>query len=81
MNLFQTNFEELFSSLYNAKDEDDIEKLIHDNSEIFNDNNWKPLGNNFSNYGVVKNQQSNPIAALIEKLTNSIDALLMKKMF
>ena len=81
MNLFQTNFEELFSSLYNAKDEEEIEKLIESNTDIFKDSNWKPLGNNFSNYGVVKNQQSNPIAALIEKLTNSIDALLMKRCF
>src|ERR1041385_6045322 len=32
-------------------------------------------------FGIVRGQQSNPIAALVEKVTNSIDALLMKKCF
>ncbi len=37
------------------------------------------MGQNRSNFSVVNNQQSNPIAALIEKVTNSIDAMLTKK--
>ena len=73
------NSEKLFKSIYFAKDEDELQKFIDNNSQIFKNENWKPLGGNFSNYGVVKNQQSNPIAALIEKTTNSIDALLIKK--
>lgn len=32
-------------------------------------------------FGIVRGQQSNPIAALVEKVTNSIDAILMKKCF
>ena len=47
----------------------------------FKSDNWKPLGGNYSNYGVVKNQQAAPIAALIEKITNSIDAILTRKCF
>jgi len=73
------NNEDLFLELYNAPDEEELNKVIEKHPEIFNDKNWKPLGNNYSNYGIVKNQQSNPIAALIEKVTNSIDALLTKK--
>lgn len=69
----------LFLTLFKAKDEDDLLKIIPEYPEIFDDCNWKPLGNNPSNYGVVKNQQSSPIAALIEKITNSIDAILTKK--
>lgn len=69
----------LFFSIFNSKDEGDLQIIIEDNPEIFKDSNWEPLGQNKSNYGVVKNQQSNPIAALIEKTTNSIDALLTKK--
>ena len=38
-----------------------------------------PLGGHENNFGVIENQQSAPIAALIEKITNSIDAVLMKK--
>ena len=72
--------ENLFLELYRAPDEEELSKVIKKHPNIFdNPENWKPLGNNYSNYGIVKNQQSNPIAALIEKVTNSIDALLTKK--
>ena len=40
---------------------------------------WFPLGGNENNFGVIENQQASPIAALIEKLTNSIDAILMRR--
>jgi hypothetical protein len=32
-------------------------------------------------FGIVRNQQSNPIVALVEKVTNSIDAVLMKRCY
>lgn len=70
---------QLFLSLFNAQTENEILEIVSSKPVIFNDKNWKPLGNNKSNYGVVKNQQSSPVAALIEKATNSIDALLTKK--
>ena len=68
----------LFFDLYNCKDEEEIEDTIVDYVEIFEKDNWKALGDNDSNFSIVKNQQSNPIAAVIEKVTNSIDALLTK---
>ncbi len=40
---------------------------------------WSPLGLNENNFGVIENQQASPVAALIEKLTNSIDAILMRR--
>ena len=73
--------EELFTQIFNAPDEEELIKVIDKYESIFDDSNWKPLGDNFSNYGIVKNQQSNPIAALIEKVTNSIDALLTKRCY
>ena len=58
----------------------DINKIINCLSRPFsNHQNWYPLGGNENNFGVIENQQSTPIAALIEKITNSIDAVLMKK--
>jgi len=69
----------IFHALFKAKDEEELHEVLNTNSDLFVKTNWKPLGGNFSNYGVVKNQQSSPIAALIEKITNSIDAILMKK--
>jgi len=69
----------LFTQLFEAGTEQDIESIIQSNTDLFKDDNWHPLGKNRSNYSIVKNQQANPIAALIEKLTNSIDAILTKK--
>jgi len=69
----------IFLNLFHSPTELEIEKLIN-SEEVFNDNrNWFPLGNNDNNFGVIENQQSNPIAALIEKVTNSIDAILMRR--
>jgi hypothetical protein len=76
------NAKNLFFELYNASSEDEVEKVISKNSSIFTKSeNWRPLGGNENNFGVIENQQSSPIAALIEKVTNSIDALLMKKCY
>ncbi len=75
----EKDFQNLFFELYFASTENEVEKIMHKHPDIFKDENWHPLGNNPSNFGVIENQQSNPIAALIEKVTNSIDAILMKK--
>lgn len=69
----------LFESLYRCKTEVDIDKLILTNSYLSNSGNWFPIGQNESNFSIIENQQSNPIVALVEKVTNSIDAILMKK--
>ncbi len=74
------NSDHLFHQLFECKDENEVHEIIQSNP-LFQSLNWKPLGGNYSNYGIVKNQQSNPIAALIEKVTNSIDAILTKKCF
>ena len=70
---------QLFDKLYFAQTEDDVHKIVNAHSNIFKPENWHPLSGNENNFGVIENQQSAPIAALIEKITNSIDAVLMKK--
>jgi hypothetical protein len=73
---------DLFSDLYFSKNEGDIDEIIVKYDSIFKNNeNWKPLDGNENNFGVIENQQASPIAALIEKITNSIDATLMKKAY
>jgi len=69
----QTFFEEIFC----ASTETELAAALsrRDHATL----SWHPLGGNDSNYGVVENQQSSPIAALIEKIINSIDAILMRK--
>lgn len=56
-------------------DERGLEALVV--SEL--QSSWWPLGGNENNFGVIENQQASPVAALIEKLTNSIDAILMRR--
>lgn len=73
--------EDLFRKLYTAKDETAVEKIIEIYSDVFRSENWKPLGSIENNFGVVENQQSSPVAALVEKLTNSIDAILMRRCY
>ena len=79
--MFKLTPEDLFWELYNAKNETAVEKIIEMYSDVFRSENWRPLGGNESNFGVVENQQSNPVAALVEKLTNSIDAILMRRCY
>ncbi len=73
------NIESLFKELYTAQTEEDVDKIINAHPNLFKPKNWSPLGGHENNFGVIENQQSTPIAALIEKITNSIDAVLMKK--
>ncbi len=75
MNLFTqitVNTKQLFHSLYFAPTEKALDEFIDVHPEIFeNPDNWLPLGETKNNFAIIKNQQANPIAALIEKITNS----------
>lgn len=75
----QHEMKRLFNKLYLAATEDEVDEIINTYPNIFKPEHWYPLGGNDNNFGVIENQQSTPIAALIEKITNSIDAVLMKK--
>jgi hypothetical protein len=70
---------ELFMSLYDSKIEEEVDNFISKYPDIFKNENWFPLGGDEKMFGIVRNQQSSPIAALVEKVTNSIDAILTKK--
>lgn len=69
----------IFELLFSASTEEQVDSIISKHATIFNTENWVPIGGNEANYGIIENQQSNPIAALVEKITNSIDAILMKR--
>lgn len=73
--------QQLFNKIFKSKDEGELDEVLRNYDFILRQENWKPLGDNYNNYGIVKNQQSSPIAALVEKITNSIDAILTKKCF
>lgn len=71
--------EKIFWELYNAESESEVQIIINKH-QIFHDNdNWKPYGGNKGNFGTFESQQNHPVPALIEKVTNSIDATLIKE--
>lgn len=71
----------IFEKLYSASTEEAVDEVIHQHPNVFKNENWSPFGGDEKLFGIVRGQQSNPIAALVEKVTNSIDAILMKKCF
>ncbi len=71
----------LFNKLYFASTESEVDKIIQSHDIFKAPGNWRPYGATESNYSVIENQQASPIPALVEKLTNSIDAMLMKRCF
>ena len=70
---------EIFWKLFNANTEEEVENVIQENPIFTDPNNWKPYGNNLGNFGTFESQQNHPVPALIEKITNSIDAILIKE--
>jgi hypothetical protein len=71
--------QQLFFLLFNAQTEEEITQIIHGNTYAFEQKNWFPYGDDENYFAVIENQQASPIPALVEKITNSIDAVLMKK--
>lgn len=71
--------QKLFQLIFDSGDEAELQEVIDLHPDVFKQENWHALGGDRNNFSVVKNQQSNPIAALIEKITNSIDATLTRK--
>jgi hypothetical protein len=68
----------LFHSLVAADSEDAVSKIVEGGGALMR---WEPLGGNQNNFGVIENQQASPVAALIEKVTNCIDAILLRRCF
>ncbi len=66
--------QQLFNDFLCATSSEEIDGALVTVSAV-----WLPLGRNENNFGVIENQQASPVAALIEKLTNSIDAILMRR--
>jgi len=69
----------IFWELYNADSESEVEKIINKYRVFEDKENWKPYGGNKGNFGTFESQQNHPVPALIEKITNSIDATLIKE--
>ncbi len=73
----------LFWQVFNRNGENDLHKIVARDKYFKNSDNWYPYGgrnkDDRSNFGTFENQQAHSGAALVEKITNSIDALLLKR--
>ena len=68
---------QLCLDLIRADYEDEVVGLLSDRNLWDNPACWRFLGDNENNFSVIGNQQADPIAALAEKVVNSIDARLL----
>ena len=73
------DYESIFRRLYEASTEAEVADIIADDRCLRDPLSWIPYGQNESNFGVVENQQASPIPALVEKIINSIDAILTRE--
>ena len=68
---------ELCVKLAKAESEDEVITLLKKEGYWDNPDVWKNFGDNENNFATIGNQQSRPEAAIVEKLINSVDAVLM----
>ncbi len=75
-------YEELFLDLLRAEREDDVTNaLTVYGLEKFSDDYWLPYGGIENNYGIIGAQQADALSALVEKIVNAVDAVLMRECF
>ena len=65
--------------LMKADTEEEVIQLLTEAGFWDNPDVWRNYGDIENNYSVIGNQQSNPDAALVEKIVNSVDARLMNE--
>src|SRR6266480_1575966 len=73
----KTDNEQLLYALLRAESENDVSHILRDTGMLNDENDWKPLGDTENNWSAAGNQQSAAAAALVEKMINGIDAVLL----
>ena len=77
--MIMKEYEKLFWKLLKANGEEEVFRVIQNNDLLKDPSNWLPYGRDDTNFSIINNQQPNAVSALIEKITNSIDSILLKK--
>lgn len=76
------DYEAAFYNLLEAETEDRVSAILKQAGLDQDDPKlWRPLGDMENNFATVGNQQTEPTAALVEKIINGIDAVLMLECF
>ena len=73
----QKESKDVLMKLISATSQEEVTHLI-DTHPFFKNCRWRPYGDNPFNGGAIKGQAPDPVGALVEKITNGIDALLTK---
>ena len=73
------NIKNYFGIYLKQMEKKEVSSIIEENRLLKNPDNWLPYGEDKSNFSVFDNQQPNAVSALIEKITNSIDSILLKE--
>lgn len=73
------NIKGLALSLIKADTEEAVIGVLRKSGYWDDDSAWREYGNDPMNYSTIGNQQSSPDNALVEKLVNSVDAVLMRE--
>lgn len=70
---------EICLQLVRAESEEKVVEILEKDKLWEKNSEWKLYGGKENNYSQIGNQQSEPDAALTEKLTNAVDAVLMRE--
>ena len=73
------NVKDLCMELAKVDSEDEVIELLEKAGHWKDNSCWKFFNNEENNFDRIGNQQSSPDAALVEKLVNSIDTMLIKE--
>jgi hypothetical protein len=73
------NNQQLCLGLVFCDTEKDVIKLLKEAGYWDNPSYWKYYGDNENNFATIGNQQGRPDAAIVEKIINSVDSLLMSE--
>jgi len=73
------DFKNLCLSLAYCEEEEGVINILKKAGLWDDPNAWRYYGDNENNFAVIGNQQSSPDAALVEKIINSVDAVLMRE--
>ena len=72
----------LFNRLLRAEGEAEVDKILNQAGySLDNEPAWRALGDMENNFSTVGNQQTEATAAMVEKIINGIDAVLMAECF
>lgn len=73
------SLKELCLNLVKADEEGSVIKILKDEGYWDDSSAWRYYGDNENNYATIGNQQSKPESAIVEKIINSVDAVLIAK--